>query len=434
MTTKATPARTGRATPAHVNLTKTLIESLPTPPAGRRAYYTDTKVRGLQLVVTDRGIKSWYLYRRTGDQRRPTRHYLGRFPDLTPDLARRKADTWSGSIASGRDPTAERRAARAQSVTLAEAFAEFRQARSATLKAATLKTYHQFLTTLFNDWQTRPVSLITKDMVAQRHSHITHNSGPAQADHAMRFLRSLLNYARHRYEAADGTPLLADNPVSRLSQTRAWNQPKRRTTSIKAHQLPDWFAGLDILRASGPDAHSALVADYLELLLLTGLRRSEAARLQRADIDSKGRTLTARDTKNGEDHTLPLSDRLLELVTGRLSRAGPDPHAYLFPGDGAQGHLVEPRPQMLRLTAHSGVAFKLHDLRRTFISIAESLDIPAYALKRLLNHKMRNDVTAGYIVTDVERLRRPMQQVTDFILRAAGRKASAPVTELERTA
>jgi integrase len=59
--------------------------------------------------------------------------------------------------------------------------------------------------------------------------------------------------------------------------------------------------------------------------------------------------------------------------------------------------------------------FTLHDLHRTFITIAESLDIPAYALKRLLNHKDPNDVTAGYIVSDVNRLREPMQRITDFI-------------------
>ena len=43
---------------------------------------------------------------------------------------------------------------------------------------------------------------------------------------------------------------------------------------------------------------------------------------------------------------------------------------------------------------------------------------------------MRNDVTAAYIVTDVERLRRPMQQVTDFLLRAAQVKATANVLPL----
>jgi hypothetical protein len=62
-----------------------------------------------------------------------------------------------------------------------------------------------------------------------------------------------------------------------------------------------------------------------------------------------------------------------------------------------------------------GFSFTIHDLRRTFITIAESLDISAYAVKRLVNHKMNSDVTAGYIMNDVERLRKPMQQISDYL-------------------
>ena len=72
----------------------------------------------------------------------------------------------------------------------------------------------------------------------------------------------------------------------------------------------------------------------------------------------------------------------------------------------------------------------LHDLRRAFITIAESLDISAYAVKRLVNHKMSGDVTAGYIIADVERLRKPMQNITDYILKVAGVKPKAEVIEL----
>jgi len=67
------------------------------------------------------------------------------------------------------------------------------------------------------------------------------------------------------------------------------------------------------------------------------------------------------------------------------------------------------------ITKASGVSFCIHDLRRTFATVAESLDIPAYALKRLLNHANGTDVTAGYIVANVERLREPMQKITDFV-------------------
>jgi integrase len=83
------------------------------------------------------------------------------------------------------------------------------------------------------------------------------------------------------------------------------------------------------------------------------------------------------------------------------------------------------------LTKASGISFTVHDLRRTFITIAEGLDVSAYALKRLMNHKMSGDITASYIVTDVERLRKPMQQITDYLLKCMGVEKSADVIELE---
>ena len=58
----------------------------------------------------------------------------------------------------------------------------------------------------------------------------------------------------------------------------------------------------------------------------------------------------------------------------------------------------------------------MHTLRRTFATTAERLDVSHYALKRLLNHSTSNDVTAGYIVIDVERLRTPVQRISDYLV------------------
>ena len=76
------------------------------------------------------------------------------------------------------------------------------------------------------------------------------------------------------------------------------------------------------------------------------------------------------------------------------------------------------------MTEQSGVRFTLHDLRRNFITVAESLDIPHYALKRLLNHRLTGDVTAGYIVSDPERLRGPVEAVAARILELAHPKVT----------
>lgn len=139
-----------------------------------------------------------------------------------------------------------------------------------------------------------------------------------------------------------------------------------------------------------------------------------AAKLRRDQIDFRARTLTITGTKNHEAHTLLFSDYLLDLPHRRLESTTSN---FVFPGTGAGGYIIEPRKQISKVIASTGIVFTVHDLRRTFITVAESLDIPAYALKRLLNHKMQNDITAGYIMADAERLRRPMQQITDVLLK-----------------
>ena len=107
---------------------------------------------------------------------------------------------------------------------------------------------------------------------------------------------------------------------------------------------------------------------------------------------------------------------------------------YVFFGMGKAGHIIESRRQTGRVIEATGIHFTIHDLRRTFITIAESLDIPAYALKRLLNHKMTSDVTAGYIVTDVERLCKPMQMITDYLLNITNNTSRNNVVNLKSQA
>ena len=109
---------------------------------------------------------------------------------------------------------------------------------------------------------------------------------------------------------------------------------------------------------------------------------------------------------------MPFTSFLEELLQRRFDeRTSP----FVFPSNAACGYLTEPRTAVDLVADLSGVSFTLHDLRRTFITIAEGLDIPGYALKRLLNHIDPNDVTAGYIISSVDRLREPMNQIAAFI-------------------
>jgi integrase len=79
----------------------------------------------------------------------------------------------------------------------------------------------------------------------------------------------------------------------------------------------------------------------------------------------------------------------------------------------ASGHIEEPKFALNLVAKQCGVRISAHDLRRTFISVAESCDISPIALKALVNHALGGDVTSGYVVLSTERLREAAQRVAD---------------------
>lgn len=132
------------------------------------------------------------------------------------------------------------------------------------------------------------------------------------------------------------------------------------------------------------------------------------------DLDSGVLLIPAENTKADRMHGLPLSDFLHDLLKRRSKIRRMD-NNHVFPAREGAGHLVEPKRVIEKVTATSGVKFSMHTLRRTFETSAERLDISYYALKRLLNHSTSGDVTSGYIVIGVERLRDPMQKITNYL-------------------
>ena len=162
--------------------------------------------------------------------------------------------------------------------------------------------------------------------------------------------------------------------------------------------------------------------DYVSLVLFTGLRRHEAASLRWVDVDLKARVvrIPATSTKAGRALDLPMSDFVFEMLVAR--RALGD-QKYVFPANSKSGHIEEPKFAFAQITIACGVNVSVHDLRRTFITVAESCDISPFALKALVNHALPSgDVTAGYIKITAERLREPSQRVADKLKELCGIK------------
>ena len=403
-------------------LTKSFVDKVSFEQSGQ-IFYRDSELLGFGLRV---GKSAKVYYAEAKLHGKTVRKSIARHNVVSLDEARSQAKSYLAEISRGKNPHDEEKARKAKLVTLSEVLENYIEARG-NLQRSTIQDYRHTFDAYLHDWLKKPAIEISKDMVELKFRKISQTS-PSQANKTMRNFRAVMNYAIMKYEDSNGDSIFRHNPVIRITQLRAWHRAVRRDTLIKHYDLAPWYQAVMNLSNDSIAPNREVVKDFLLLVLFTGLRRNEAAKLTWNRVDLKDKTIVIKDTKNHTDHILPLTDFLHDLMTKRKAEAKTK---YVFPNETNTGYMTDPKKQIANVIKESGVNFSTHDLRRTFITIAESLNISAYALKRLLNHKMTNDVTAGYIISDVERLRVPMQKITDYILYQIGQKEKADVIPIQ---
>ena len=173
-----------------------------------------------------------------------------------------------------------------------------------------------------------------------------------------------------------------------------------------------------------------MVKDYLLTILLSGLRRNEALSLEKSMIDLEERTISLVDTKNNKPFLIPIPAYLFKVLKTRVN-SNPD-SKYVFPSRVKGQYMAQPQSGMNKIKKATEVDFCSHDMRRLFITQAEALDLSPFVIKRLVNHSAgSSNVTGGYIVSDLERLREPMQKIEDKILSLAKAKEPGKVVKLK---
>ena len=402
---------------------------------GKDSFYRDTELQGFGVKLSAKGKISFIAEGRIkgGGTKRIT---LGPYPLMPLDMAREKARDTLLLMKKGLAPIKieeQERQQRAKdavrdesmSVTLRTVLDNFLLVRAH--KDTTKTDYKNTFNTCLDDWLDQPVRDITRKMVEDRVFEIKRkvqqkkhpsniDAGKAQAAKCMKYLTALCNHAMA--EEVEGERLITQNPCDVLKQKKVDMRVKPRSTYLEKEDLRAVVEEISHVQHPDYDEQkvrltSVTIADYLMLLIFTGLRRNEAASLEWSDVELGKRRFTVRDTKNHTDHRVPMASQV-EAMLQRRYEADNKHKRWVFPANRGQGHLREPRRQIERLREITGVNFMCHDLRRTFATLAASHGLDLSAIKRAMNHKTK-DVTEGYIQTRDENLRKTFESIAQEI-------------------
>lgn len=234
---------------------------------------------------------------------------------------------------------------------------------------------------------------IKNGILARNEAKRISGEGGIGANEVMKKLRRILNFNR----ALDRSQMLPSWPTEDLGKSglKMWLEQKPRTRRVHKEELPAFWAAVEGLQCP-------LQRDLFKFLLLTGCRSAEARKLRQEDVNFHRWTITFKNTKNGLDHTLPLTETLKDIILNRLSQTE---DGRLFP-------LFDPKAITKHIKRASGLHISPHDLRRTFAGIAEAAGIGSTMKKDLLNHLSGRDVTDDYTgYTDSDDLRDALERI-----------------------
>ncbi len=351
-----------------------------------RTYFLwDSMLRGFGLRVTDKGTKSFIVQYRAGYGRKaPSRRMtIGKFgtSHWTVDTARKRAKEILGQAALGKDPLKETQA-HSSSHTI-EQLADIYFKEGCEHKKPLTIQYDRsrfsghigpMIGRIRVDELTRQdverlMHAIAEGTTAKlpRASVTKCTGGKTAATRTIGLLQGMLSFAVDRglvtVNVAKGIKRYPDNKRERFLRT---DEIRRLGDSLRQH------------REIGTNE---MALDIIELLLLTGARRSEIACLKWQMVDFERSMINLPDSKSGK-RSFPLNADALAILE-RQKRYS----EWVFPATHGNRHYQGLGKIWEKVRKTAGIEdVRLHDLRHTFASFGASMGHNLPIVGSLLGH------------------------------------------------
>lgn len=344
-------------------LTTKFIETRKPDPA-KRVDHRDTVVPGLVLRVNKSGTKTFSFHKRiNGKMKRLT---IGHFGPFSLNDARERARQVLYEVETGKFEQSTAIEVETKP-TLGDVIPEYIEKhakvhnRDHERKEAQLAEF----TTLHE----KRIDEIKRADVVKACDTIQ-KSAPIGVNRALAHLKHLMSWSVER-GMIDASPIAGMKPPSKET-------PRERVLSDD--ELGALWAACD--------AEGYPFGDCMKLLILSGQRRAEVSEMRWSELDLEKRlwTLPSQRAKNGRQHTVPLTDAMLDVLRKVPGFLNSD---FVFTTKGTTpisgwGRLKKRLDKSLHEDAEP---WPPHDLRRTMSTNMAQLGVPQPVTEALLNHK-----------------------------------------------
>lgn len=346
-------------------ITKSVIEQ--TAPSTSDVIVHDTELKGFQLRVTPAGKRVFYVYYRVkGATLQQRRYKLGVYPNISAQRARELAQAALGKVASGGDPSAERKSERDRlSSGRVDEIVEQFLAKHVSKNRSGSETERIFRHNVLPVFGRRSIHDITRSDIATLVRNIA-DTAPTMANRVLAAVRKFFNWCY-------------SNSIIDSSPAEGVSAPSKENARDRLLNDDELRAVVAACRATGYPYGS-----LVELLAITGQRRDEVAAMEWSELDLQKRTWTipSARSKNGKAHIVHLSASALHIL-----EAAPQIGPYVFSTTGTSSYQGFSKSKA-RLDEASGVIdWRLHDLRRTFASGMARLGVAPHIADKILNHQ-----------------------------------------------
>ena len=237
---------------------KTVVEQ--TAPSTEDVIVHDTELKGFQLRVTPAGKRVFYVYYRTKGARAQQRRYkIGDYPKISANRARELAQSILGKVASGDDPSAQRKAERNKLNTgrvdeIVERFLQTYASRNRTA-SETERIFRRYVIPKIGK---RSIHDLSRTDINELISDLA-DTAPTMANRVLAAVRKFFNWT---YSKA----LIEKSPCVGISAPSKEIQRDRLLSDGELRNV--MFAAKDIGYPYGP---------IVEFLVITGQRREEVS-------------------------------------------------------------------------------------------------------------------------------------------------------------